>query len=168
MAHWTDDPNIHTLMSYLGKVGESGNPTRFAFIAEKMNRLLVQVETRLAEQRKYSKEADEMAADLEKKKKFVAERVKRERELRESIQEAQRDLISQNPKADTLQLDRDAAEAIAEFEDEQEKAADQIEELTKSVTMKRTTLRRTEDRIEHYRKQVYALLAEASKGKSAA
>ncbi|MDA0233130.1 MAG: hypothetical protein O3C69_06560, partial [Chloroflexi bacterium] len=84
-------------------------------------------------------------------------------ELRESIRDAKQDLLSQNPKADTLQLDQDAATAIAEFEDEQEKAGDLIEELTKSVTMKRTTLRRVEDRIEHYRKQVYASLAEAAK-----
>ncbi len=168
MAHWTDDPKIHTLMTHLGKVGESGNPTRSAFLADQMNRLLVQAETRLAEHRKLTKEADEMAAELEKKQKFVAERKKRETELREAIQEATRDLLSQNPKADTLQLDQDAANAIAEFEDEQEKAADQIEELTKSVTRKRTSQRRTNDRVEHHRKQVYALLAEAVKGKKSA
>lgn len=164
MAHWTDDPQIHSLMTYLGKVGTNGNPTRLAFIADQMNRLLVQVETRLSEHRRIAKEADDMTADLDRNKKFVAERTALDRELRESIREAQQDLLSQNPKADTLQLDRDAAEAVNEFEDEQEKAAEQIEELTKSVTMKRTALRRTDDRIEHYRKQVYALLAEASKG----
>lgn len=163
MAHWTDDPKIHTLMTHLGKVGSTGKPTRSAFFADQVNKLMVQVEERLADRRKFSKEADEMTAELEYKKKFVAERKKREIELRESIRDAKQDLLSQNPKADTLQLDQDAATAIAEFEDEQEKAGDLIEELTKSVTMKRTTLRRTDDRIEHYRKQVYALLAEAAK-----
>lgn len=163
MAHWTDDPIIHTLMTHLGKTGATGKPTRSSFVAEQVNNLLVQVETRLAEHRKLQKEADEMNTELETKKKFVAERKKRETELRESILEAKRDLITQNPKADTRQLDQDASNAIAEFEDDQEQAAEDIEELTKSVTMKRTTLRRVDDRIEHYRKQVYALLAQVTK-----
>ena len=150
------------------KVGANGNPTRFAFIADKMNWLLVQVETQLGQQRRRSKEAEELTAELEQKQKFVAGRKKLESELRGSIREAQQDLLKQNPKGDTLQLDRDAAIAISGCEDEPERAIDQVEELKKSVTMKRTALRRTDDRIEHYRKQVYEMLAEASKGNQAA
>ena len=58
--------------------------------------------------------------------------------------------------------------AVAEFEDDQEKAVVKIEELTKSVTMKRTAMRRLEDRIEHYRKQVYAAMDQLKSGQSAA
>ena len=168
MAHWTDDPKIHNLMTHLGKVGKTGKPTRSAFVADQVNRLLVQVESRMAEIRKASKEEQDLAAELENKKTFVAERNKRDAELKDAIQEAKQDLLSQNPRADTRQLDQDASNAIAEFEDEQEKAVDQIEELTKSVTMKRTTIRRTEDRIEHYRKQVYALIGQLTKGNESA
>ncbi len=168
MAHWTDDPKIHELMTHLGKVGKTGKQTRSAFVAEQVNRLLVQVEARLSELRKASKEEEVMNEELETKKTFVAEREKRERELQEVIAEAKRDLLSNNPNADSRQLDQDALNAVAEFEDEQEKAVDRIEELTKSVTMKRTTMRRLEDRIEHYRKQVYGAMEQIKKGQSAA
>lgn len=158
MAHWTDDPKIHELMTHLGKVGKTGNPTRSAFAAEQINRLLVQVEARLSDFRKAAKEEETMNAELEKAKAFVANRSRLERELQESIAEAKKDLVSNNPNVDSRQLDQDAMNAVAEFEDEQEKAAVSIEELTKSVTMKRTTMRRMEDRIEHYRKQVYGAM----------
>ncbi len=168
MSHWTDDPEIHELMTHLGKVGKSGNPTRSAFVAEQVNRLLVQVESRLSELRKASKEEEALNSELEQSKLFVQERPKRERELQEAISEAKKDLIAQNPNADTRQLDQDGLNAVAEFEDDQEKAADRIEELTKSVTMKRTTMRRLEDRIEHYRRQVYALMEQRKGGQAAA
>ncbi len=168
MAHWTDDPKIHELMTHLGKVGKSGKQTRSAFVAEQVNRLLVQVESRLAERRKTAKEEELLSAELLDAQTFVKERKKREIELREAIDEAKKDLASQNPNADTRHLDQDALNAMSEFEDDQEKAETQIEELTKSVTMKRTTLRRQDDRIEHYRKQVYAAMAQLSKGDHAA
>jgi chromosome segregation ATPase len=168
MSHWTDDPKIHNLMTHLGKVGQSGNPTRSAYVAEQVNRLLVQVESRLSDRRKAAKEEETLAAEYDKLRAFVSERVKREKELHESIREAKQDLVSQNPRADTRQLDQDASNAVAEFEDDQEKAVDKIEELTKSITMKRTAMRRLDDRIEHYRKQVYTLIAQLEKGKSAA
>lgn len=164
MAHWTDDPKIHELMTHLGKVGKTGNQTRSAYVAEQVNKLLVQVESRLAENRKASKEEEAMNAELETAKTFVAERAKRERELQEVIEEAKKDLVRNNPNVDSRQLDQDALNAVAEFEDEQEKAVVRIEDLTKSVTMKRTTMRRIEDRIEHYRKQVYAAMEQVAKG----
>ena len=164
MSHWTDDPKIHALMTHLGKVGATGKPTRSAYIADQINRLLVQVETRLGERRAAAKEEEQLSAEYERLTLFVKERGKRENELKASIQEAKRDLLSQNPNADTRQLDLDAQKAVQEFEDAQEKAVDQIEDLAKSVTMKRTTIRRIDDRIEHSRKQVYALLAQAQKG----
>lgn len=168
MAHWTDDPKIHELMTHLGKVGKSGNQTRSAFVAEQINRLLVQVESRLSDLRKLSKEEETMNAELEKSKAFVTNRPRLERELAEAIAEAKRDLVSQNPNVDSRQLDQDAMDAVAEFEDDQEKSAVAIEELTKSVTMKRTAMRRLEDRIEHYRKQVYGAMDQLKGGQSAA
>lgn len=168
MAHWTDDPKIHEFMTHLGKVGKTGKPTLSAHIAEQLNRLLVQVEARLSDYRKTAKEAEDMNEELETARTFVAERAKRERELHEAIAEAKQDLISQNPDVDTRQLDQDALNAVAEFEDDQEKAAVKIEELTKSVTMKRTAMRRLEDRIEHYHKQVDVAMAQKNGGQQAA
>ena len=168
MGHWTDDPKIHDLMTHLGKTGKTGKPTRSAYVADQVNRLLVQVESRMSDHRKAAKEEQSMAHELEETQTFVKERTRRERELRESIEEAKRDLLAQNPRADTRQLDHDGAAAIPEFEDAQEAAGDRIEDLTKSVTMKRTTMRRLDDRIEHYRKQVYELMAQLNKGTSSA
>jgi len=168
MAHWTDDPKIHELMTHLGKTGKTGKPTRSAFVADQVNRLLVQVESRMAELRKAAKEEADMSAELEKSTLFVKERKKRENELKEAIAEAKQDLVRQNPSADTRFLDQDAARAMQEFEDDQEKAESRIEDLTKSVTMKRTTMRRIEDRVEHYRKQVYGLLNQLRAGNNAA
>jgi chromosome segregation ATPase len=168
MSHWTDDPKIHNLMTHLGKVGQTGKPTRSAYVAEQVDLLLVQAESRLSDRRKAAKDEKALTAEYDKLRTFVAERAKRERELHEAIRVAKQDLLSQNPRADTRQLDQDASNAVNEFEDEQEQAVDKIEELTKSITMKRTAMRRLDDRIDHYRKQVYTLIAQLEKGKSAA
>jgi hypothetical protein len=164
MPHWTDDPKIHALMTHLGKVGATGKQTRSAYVAGQVGKLMVTVEARMAERRALAKEDEELSAEYERLTMFVKERSKRERELRDSIKEARQEFLGRNPKADTRELDLDAQKAVQEFEEAQEKAPQQIEDLVKSVTMKRTGVRRLDDRIEHYRKQVYALLAQAAKG----
>ena len=163
MAHWTDDPKIHLLMTHFGKTGQTGKPTRSAFFAEQMNRLLVQVEGRLAEHRSASKEEEVLSAEHAKLDDFLKKRKRYEAELYESIKDARQDLLQNNPVADTLQLDAMGKEAVYEFEDAQEKGHDEIVELAKVVTHKRTAVRRIDDRIEHYHKQVFRLLRDWQK-----
>jgi hypothetical protein len=44
MAHWTDDPKLHGLMTHLGKVSQSGKPTRGAFVAEQVSTIMIKIE----------------------------------------------------------------------------------------------------------------------------
>jgi hypothetical protein len=122
MSHWTDDSKIHSLMTHLGKVRHAGKPTRSAYVAEQVNLLLVQAESRLYDRRKAAKDEEAPSAEYNKLPIFVAERAKREHELHEAIREAKQELLSQNPRADTRQFDQDASNADNEFVDEQEKA----------------------------------------------
>ena len=168
MTHWTDDPKILELMTHLGKTGKTGKPTRSAYFAEQVKRLLAQVEGRMAERRKVAGDEQALTAAFEEHKSFVSERIKRENELRQAHLAARHELLTRDPGADTAALNREAAQALAEFNERQRKAGGNIEELTKSITMKRTAMRRIDDRIEHYRKQVYAVLHERENGGSQA
>jgi hypothetical protein len=165
MADWTEDPKIRSLMAHLGKTGSTGRPTRSAYVASHMDRILKHAKTRIAERDGMAKEEQEMSAEYGRLKTFVTERNKREAELRRSLLEVKRHRLEQDPKADALQLDRDAAKVITEFQAEQEKAPEKMEDLTRSITMKRTAIRRTEDRIQHLRKQAMQLLREWQKSR---
>ena len=167
MPHWTDDPKIHELMTHLGKTGKTGKPTRSAFIADKVNVLMLRVEPLLAAQRAAAAEEAEVTREYERVGKIISERKPRQLELEVAIAKARADLLRQNPNANIMALDAESNQAMWDFEDEQEKAEESIEDLKKSVTMKRTAMRRNEDRIENYRKQVFALIDQSAAGLAA-
>lgn len=122
----------------------------------------------MAEREKVAAEEAALSSEYEALTLFVKERAKREIELREQIRQSKRDFLAQSPGGDTRELDTAGQRAIDEFEDAQLKAIEKIDDLAKSMTMKRTVIRRIDDRINHSRKQIYAFMAQVKKGGASA
>lgn len=122
----------------------------------------------MAEREKVAAEEAALSSEYEALTLFVKERAKREIELREQIRQSKRDFLAQSPGGDTRELDIAGQRAIDEFEDAQLKAIEKIDDLAKSMTMKRTVIRRIDDRINHSRKQIYAFMAQVKKGGASA
>lgn len=169
MAHWTDDPKIHALMAHLGKTGATGKPTRSAYVASQIKRILTQIEPRLVARASASLDEKKLTSEYEDLTAFAKNRSKLEIELRANLRMAKRDFLKKNPTSDAGKLDVGAQKKLSEFGRAQERAIGRIEELKKSLTMRRTSIRRMDDRMKHYRRQVNLLLAQVRKsGKSAA
>ncbi len=154
-------------MTHLGKTGKTGKPTRSAFIADKVNLLMLRVEPLLSAQRAAAAEEAEVTREYERVSAVISERKRRQLELEAAILEAREDLLRQNPNADIMALEAESNQAMWDFEDEQERAEESIDGLKKSVTMKHTAMRRNEDRIENYRKQVFAMIDQSAAGLAA-
>lgn len=169
MAHWTEDPKIHALMAHIGKTGATGKPTRSAYVAAQIKRILTQIEPRLAARTSAAQDEKKLTTEYEELMAFAKNRSKLETELREDLRKAKRDSLKENPTSDAGRLDIDAHKKLSDFGKAQEQAIGRIEELKKSLTMRRTSIRRMDDRMKHYRRQVNSLLGQVRKsGKSAA
>ena len=55
MVHWTDDPRLHGLMTHLGKTGKTGKPTRGAYVAGQVSKIMVKIEPMVANLSKVKK-----------------------------------------------------------------------------------------------------------------
>ena len=148
MAHWTDDPRIHSLMTQLGKTGK---PTRIAFVAEQVSQIMMRAEPRLAELRAVTSDHDELVALWEKKKDLVDNRSRHADGIKIEFEQAKQGLLGQNPDADIAAFNKDLRLALADLEDEYLKA---VGDIKQSIRVKRSTLRAIDDRMEIDRKQV--------------
>jgi chromosome segregation ATPase len=168
MADWTDDPKIHTLMTYLGKTGESGKPTRAAFVAEQVSQIMMKVEPRVADLRAVNKDHDALVATYDKYKDLIDNKKRHAEGIKIEFDQAKEDLLSQNPNADVNAFNKDLKEALSGLEDDYQKALAGVDELKQSITVKRTTIRGLEDRMESSRKQVMKQISQLMKPKQQA
>ena len=154
MVHWTDDPKIHSLMTQLGKTGKTGRPTRIAFVAEQVSRIMMKIEPRVAELRTVTKDHDELVALWEKKKDLIANKSRHADGIKIEFEQAKEDLLNQNPNADIAAFNKDLRQALADLEDDYQSAMKTVDEVKQSIRVKGSTMRAVEDRMEKSRKQV--------------
>lgn len=168
MADWTDDPKIHSLMTYLGKTGASGKPTRAAHVAEQVSQIMMKVEPRVAELRAVQKDHDELLAKHDKFKDLIENKKRHIAGITIEFDQAKEDLLSQNPEADVDSFKKDLKEAVAGVETDYQTALAEIDEVKQSIRVKRTTIRGLEDRMESSRRQVMKHIAQLMKPKQQA
>ena len=154
MAHWTNDPKIHSLMTQLGKTGKTGKPTRAAHVAEQVSQIMVKVEPRVAELRVVSKDHDELFILWDKLKDLLANKKRHIDNLRLEFEQAKEDILQQNPNADISMINRELRQALTDLDDEFRNAAVDIDDVKQSIRVKRSTMRGIEDRMEKSRKLV--------------
>ena len=154
MAHWTDDPKIHSLMTHLGKTGKTGKPTRAAYVAEQVGQIMAKIEPRVAELRAVTRDHDELVDRWEKLKDLIDHKRRHIDALRFEFEQAKEDLMRQNPKADRSMMNRDLRQALDDLDDEFSKAAIDIDDVKQGIRVKRSTMRGLEDRMEKSRKHV--------------
>ena len=154
MAHWTNDPKIHSLMTQLGKTGKTGKPTRAAHVAEQVSQIMVKVEPRVAELRVVSKDQDELIILWDKLKDLLANKKRHIDNLRLEFEQAKEDILGQNPNADISMINRELRQALTDLDDEFRNAAVDIDDVKQSIRVKRSTMRGIEDRMEKSRKLV--------------
>ncbi len=160
MAQWTDDPKIHSLMTYLGKTGKTGKPTRSAFVAEQVSQIMIKVEPRVAELRAVQKDHDVLMVQLDKYKDLIANKKRHADGIKIEFDQAKHDLVSQNPNADIDAFNKDLKQALIDLEADYQNALKSIDGVKQSVRVKRTTIRGIEDRMEMYHKQVRKLISQ--------
>jgi hypothetical protein len=157
---WLEDPRIDRLMTQLGKRID-GKYTRRSLAAEKINECLVQVELRRKDLDAANREIASLTAEYERLAKVVKDHERNLAGIRQAAREAIEDLTRQNPVADTSGISRDSEAMLAECQREYKAAQPRMDVIRQSITVKKSTARRHEDRINHYRKQVEQLLGEA-------
>jgi chromosome segregation ATPase len=160
MAHWTDDPKIHSLMTYLGKTGKTGKPTRSAYVAEQVSQIMIKVEPRVAELRGVQKDHDQLMVQLEKYQDLIENKKRHIEGIKIEFDQAKHDLLSQNPNADIDAFNKDLRQAINDLEEDFKVAVSSIDGVKQSIRVKRTTIRGLEDRMEMYHKQVLKLISQ--------
>ncbi len=148
-------------MTHLGRKGSGGRPTRLAYLAEKVNYYLVQVETRRPALEAAKASYARLSSEYDQLEEIIRTREIRLRALKRSLDAASREAVKKNPRIDRAALNDETNKALRAFEREHDDAFARITEVRKSVTGKRTAMRRLEDRMDHYRRQVDALLAQA-------
>ena len=163
MAHWTDDPKIHSLMTQLGKTGKTGKPTRIAYVAEQVSEIMMKVEPRISELRAVKKAHDELVALWEKKKDLIANKGRNAEGIKIEFEQARIDLLSQNPDADVAAFDKDLRLALEDLESEFQDALKTVDEVKQSIRVKGSTMRGIEDRMDIYRKQVLRQMMQLKK-----
>ena len=163
MAHWTDDPKIHSLMTHLGKTGKTGKPTRAAYVAEQVSQIMVKIEPRAAELRAVTKDHDELVVLWEKLKEMIDHKKRHVSDLRLTFEEAKEDLLRQNPQADISIFNRDLRKALYDLDSEFQKAAVDIVDVKRGITVKRSTIRGLEDRMEKPRMQIVRQMMQLKK-----
>ncbi len=154
MVNWTDDPKIHSLMTQLGKTGQTGKPTRIAYVASQVSDIMMKVEPLVAKLRAVQKDHDELVASWEKKKELIANKSRHGDGIKIEFEQAKADLLSQNPNADIAAFNKDLRQALEDLEQDFQDAMKTVDEVRQSIRVKGTTLRGFEDRMEIYRKQV--------------
>lgn len=154
MVHWTDNPRIHSLMTQLGKTGKTGKPTRIAYVAEQVSQIMMKIEPRVADLRAATRDHDALLAKYETFKDLIENRKRHIDGIKIEFEIAKEDLLNQNPDADIAVFKKDLRSALADFDDEFQDAVNGIDDVKKAVTVKRSTTRALEDRMEKARKQV--------------
>ncbi len=147
-------------MTYLGKRVD-GKYTRKSLAAEKVNEALVQVEMRRKDLGSANAELAKLSAEHESLSVLIRDHDRTLVQMKRSGAEAVEDLRRQNPTADTSSITRDCVAMMEDFEKEFRRALVRIEEVKQAITVKKSSARRSEDRITTYRKQIFALLAES-------
>jgi chromosome segregation ATPase len=163
MAHWTDDPKLHGLMTHLGKTGKTGKPTRGAFVAEQVNQIMIKIEPMVANLTVVDKEVNGMLQTLEKMQDLIANKKRHADGIKIEFDQAKEDLLSQNPNADAAAFDKDLKQALADLDDDFKKAHINIDGMKQTIRVKRTTKRGLEDRMEKYHKQVQRHMSQLMK-----
>jgi chromosome segregation ATPase len=163
MANWTDDPKIHSLMTQLGKTGQTGKPTRIAYVAAKVSDIMMKVEPLVAKLRAVKKDHDELGALWEKKKDLIANKSRHTDGIKIEFEQAKADLLSQNPNADMAAFSKDLRQALEDLEEDYQEAMRTVDEVKQSIRVKGTTLRGFEDRMEIYRKQILKQMMQLKK-----
>jgi rubrerythrin len=141
-------------MTQLGKTGKTGKPTRAAFVAGQVSKIMVKIEPRVAELRAVSKDHDELVKKWEQQKDLIDNKKRHADGIQIEFEQAKQDLLNQNPNADITVFNKDLRDALAYLEDDYQKALSEVDEIKQSIRVKRSTIRGLEDRMELYRKQV--------------
>ena len=171
MEHWTDDRRIHSLMMHLGKTGKTGKPTRSAFVAEQVSKIMMKVEPRVSELRAVNKELEGHLAKLARLQDLIDNKNRHAEGIKIEFEQAREDLLNQNPNADLKAFTQDLRFALNDLEQEYQNALATIDGVKQTIRVKRTTMRGLEDRMKTYEQQVLrhmAQLANTVKKKKAA
>lgn len=163
MVHWTDDPKLHGLMTHLGRTGKTGKPTRGAFVAEQVSKIMITIEPLVAKLRVVDKELDELHAKLDRMSDLIENKKRHAEGITIEFDQAKEDLLNQNPNADGDAFNADLREALKDLEVEFKAAHTGIDGVKQSIRVKRTTKRGFEDRMEMYHKQVQRQMAQLMK-----
>lgn len=155
MEHWTDDRQIHSLMTHLGKTGKTGKPTRSAFVAQQVSDIMIKIEPRVAELRSVNKELDIHLAQLGKFQDLIENKKRHADGIKIEFEGAKEDLLSQNPNADVDAFNKDLRQALQDLEDDYQAALKGIDAVKQTIRVKRTTMRGLEDRMKMYETQVF-------------
>ncbi|NQW20574.1 MAG: hypothetical protein HQ477_07625 [Chloroflexi bacterium] len=157
-------------MTQLGKTGESGKPTRSAFVAEQVSQIMIKIEPRVAELRKVTKEQDGLFAALAKLQDLIDNKKRHADGIKIEFDQAKEDLLHQNPNADIDAFNKDLRAALEDLEKDYQSALASVESVKQTIRVKRSTLRGLEDRMSMYEKQVnrhIVQLEKASREKAA-
>jgi len=161
MPDWADDPRIHVLMTHLGKTGPSGKPTKLSLLAGEVDKHLVQIERRRRDLERDSAKLTELREEGDHLSERARVRDRECKELLRSIDEARRDLRSQNPNADLRLFNRDAEAFLTAFDREYDAYGTRLEPVRRDLAAKQSGVRRLERRVDHLRKMVELRLHQA-------
>jgi hypothetical protein len=163
MVHWTDDPKLHGLMTHLGKVGQSGKPTRGAFVAEQVSAIMIKIEPMVSNYGKIKKEHDGLHAELDKMQDLIDNKKRHADGIKIEFDQAKEDILSQNPNADVDAFNKDLRLALEDLEADYKKALFGVDGIKQTIRVKRTTMRGLEDRMEVYHKKVQRHMSQLMK-----
>ena len=163
MVHWTDDPKLHGLMTHLGKVGKSGKPTRGAFVAEQVSKIMIKIESMVSNLSKVKKEYDGLHGVLDKMQDLIVNKKRHAEGIKIEFDQAKEDILSQNPNADVDAFNKDLRQALEDLNADYKKALAGVDGIKQTIRVKRTTMRGLEDRMEMYHKQVQRQMSQLMK-----
>ena len=163
MVHWTDDPKLHGLMTHLGKTGKSGKPTRGAFVAEQVSKIMIKIEPMVANFNKVKKEHDGLHEVLDKMEDLIANKKRHADGIKIEFDQAKEDLLGQNPNADIDAFNKDLRMALDDLTEDYKKALAGVDGIKQTIRVKRTTMRQLEDRMEVSHKQVQRQMSQLMK-----
>ncbi len=149
---------VHLMVHFGKKV--DGKYTRRSLAAEKLNEYLVQAEKRRTDLQQVRAQLASLSAQFAEMSSLLRDRERLFRELRQSIEESEGDILAQNPNADRGKMAQEAAESIADFHARCKDAARRVDSVKQSITVKQSDARRQEERLDFYRKQVERVMRE--------
>jgi len=163
MVHWTDDPKLHGLMTHLGKVGKSGKPTRGAFVAEQVSKIMIKIESMVSNLSKVKKEYDGLHGVLDKMQDLIVNKKRHAEGIKIEFDQAKEDTLSQNSNADVDAFSKDLRQALEDLNADYKKALAGVYGIKQTIRVKRTIMCGLEDRMEMYHKQVQRQISQLMK-----